>query len=100
MLIALDYDRTFTTDPDGWRAVVALMRARGHEFICVTGRKTPPSALHEPAIPMRIICAGDDFKSRAALRTGLHVDVWIDDMPGTIEEARILSWDNTPLSGA
>ncbi len=92
MMIALDYDLTFTADPEGWRAVVELMTARGHRFVCVTGREQPPGA-DEPRIPMPIVCAGSELKSRAAARAGHAVDVWIDDCPGTIEHARIPDFD-------
>ncbi len=92
MLIALDYDLTFTADPEGWRAVVELMTARGHRFVCVTGREQPPG-VDEPRIPMPIVCAGSELKQRAAVRAGYSVDVWIDDCPGAIEHARIPDFD-------
>ncbi|WP_293371460.1 hypothetical protein [Nevskia sp.] len=88
MLIALDYDQTYTADPEGWNAVVELMTARGHSFVCVTGRTEPPGT-DEPHIPMPVVCAGDRMKSSAAHRAGYHVDVWIDDCPSTIEQVRL-----------
>lgn len=91
MLIALDYDRTFTADPAFWRDVVALGERHGHSFVCVTGRRHPPEA-PEPRIPMPVICAGPELKRNAAARAGHAVDVWIDDMPGTIEPQRIVEW--------
>ena len=38
MLIALDYDDTFTRDPEGWLNFAKLMKSRGHEIIGVTMR--------------------------------------------------------------
>jgi hypothetical protein len=92
MLIALDYDLTYTADPELWDAFIAAARARGHEFVCVTGREQPPS-IAERQIPMPVVCAGDKHKFRAAMAAGYAVDVWIDDSPGTIEPARIVDWE-------
>ena len=38
MKIALDYDKTFTTDMRMWRAFIDLAKAYGHEVVCVTMR--------------------------------------------------------------
>lgn len=83
MKIAIDYDNTFTEDPDFWRQVIALGRQRGHEFICVTGRAFPPD-ISEPAIPCQVITSPWDYKVNAAMDAGHHIDVWIDDCPGMI----------------
>ncbi len=95
MLLALDYDHTYTADPDFWDSVLILGMSRGHRFICVTQRPWPPSAssgqgrkaerLPSPAIP--IICAGDQFKIDAAREAGYSkVHVWIDDAPETVSQ--------------
>ncbi|WP_428383690.1 hypothetical protein [Nevskia ramosa] len=86
MMIALDYDLTYTRDPKAWDEVVRIMTVMGHSFVCVTGRDQPPRA-SEPRIPMPIVCAGDELKSVAAVKAGYFVDVWIDDCPGTIERS-------------
>lgn len=86
MLISLDYDDTFTRDPDFWRKVIALGEEHGHDFVCVTGRSDPPDFTREPEIPIPIVCTGGLTKYRIALRRGYKVDVWIDDLPGTIDE--------------
>ncbi len=38
MIFAIDYDGTWSRDPDGFRLIVELLRARGHGCIMVTGR--------------------------------------------------------------
>lgn len=84
MLIALDYDGTYTADPDGWDAVVTMMRERGHQFVCVTGRTVlPGTGKRMPIMPM-ICCREDEWKCHAATRYGFKVDVWIDDIPSMI----------------
>lgn len=90
MLIALDYDLTYTADPEFWELVVRVGLSRGHRFICVTGRRDSDPV---PPLPMPVVYAGDVLKSRAAARAGYVPDVWIDDMPGTIEPVRVLEWD-------
>lgn len=35
----LDYDDTFTADPDLWRQFVSDALRRGHAVVCVTGRR-------------------------------------------------------------
>ncbi|WP_371436352.1 hypothetical protein [Polaromonas sp.] len=91
MLIALDYDLTYSLDPDFWDAVIVAGMARGHRFVCVTGRDTPPGP-HERQIPMPVVCAPSQHKYRVAAAAGYAVNVWIDDSPGTIEPTRILGW--------
>lgn len=90
-LFALDYDLTYTLDPDFWDSVIAAARARGHRWVCVTGRDEPPGP-RERQIPMPVVCAPSQHKFRAAMAAGYAVDVWIDDAPGTIEPTRILDW--------
>lgn len=83
MKISIDYDETFTADPDFWREVIRYGRKRGHEFICVTARSTPPG-MDEPAIPCEVICSPLQYKVISAMEKGHNVDVWIDDCPGMI----------------
>lgn len=87
MLIAIDYDLTYTRDPDFWDAVIALGVGRGHRFVCVTSRTqepgtTKPERRPTPAIPY--VCAGEELKSDAARAAGHNVQIWIDDCPGAI----------------
>lgn len=97
MLIALDFDNTFTADPDFWREVVARGRERGHSFVCVTGRPDEV-AFYEPTKHlgdevraaldglMPVVFAGFEWKKVAALKAGYKIDVWIDDQPYWIQE--------------
>ncbi|MDP2141347.1 MAG: hypothetical protein Q8L20_11100 [Gammaproteobacteria bacterium] len=90
MLIAIDYDKTWTLDPHLWEIFAGNCRLYGHRLICVTGRHpSQPVPLQMP-----IVYAHNEFKRRAAERAGYKVDIWIDDMPGVIEDTRILSFDD------
>ena len=88
MIIAIDYDNTYTGDPIIFNAVIDLFRAGGHTVICVTGRDDS-GAMADPVnnsigklVP--VVFAGKLWKKEAALKRGYKVDVWIDDMPEMI----------------
>jgi hypothetical protein len=92
MLIAIDYDDTYTRDPEWWSAVIGFGVKRGHRFVCVTGRNEPPDPIREPPLPsgVPVVCSAGKLKDPAARRAGFHVDVWIDDMPGLIKGSQML----------
>lgn len=94
MIVAIDYDRTFNSDPDLWSRVISVIRECGYEVVCITGRREPPGE-HEPPLPegVEVICAPDSYKAIAAADAGLNINIWIDDMPGYIEPPRRLQWE-------
>lgn len=77
MIIALDYDGTYTKDPAMWRKVIAIATEAGHRVVCVTSR------WKEEAIemPCEVIYTGRLAKARVAADAGIDVDIWIDDNP-------------------
>ena len=84
MLIALDYDDTWTRDPDAWYAAMKIMKAAGHTIYGVTMRY-PREAT---GMDMRYVDVCDKllFTSREAKwyytrNKGILIDVWIDDSP-------------------
>lgn len=94
MLIAIDYDLTYTVDPQFWDSVIDAGRLHGHTFVCVTGRTEPPQP---PARLMRdvpLVLAGNLYKRHAAALDGFIVDVWIDDDPEVIGPPRKVQWDD------
>lgn len=95
LTFGLDYDDTFTADPDLWRQFIATAQARGHAVVCVTARHTPPDFSREPRMPdsAPIVCTGGQpYKKHAAAKAGFAVNVWIDDMPGLIEPSLVLDF--------
>jgi hypothetical protein len=54
MKIALDYDGTYTVDPQFWEDFITLAKVRGHEVVCVTkrGPSNCGTDLH-PEVPNR-----------------------------------------------
>lgn len=87
MILALDFDNTYSRDPVMWNAVIGMMQHAGHTVYCVTMR-TP-----EEGRPVRESLEnhvdGIFFTSRKAKRDFMNarqimVDVWIDDQPAFV----------------
>ena len=88
--IALDFDRTFTSDVEFWRFFIQHAVKRGHKVICVTGRTESAFSRHEllttfgPAtyamLTSCIFCNHSPKRERTRA-LGYTIDIWIDDMP-------------------
>ena len=76
MRIALDYDGTFTRDPDLWRAFAALAKERGHAVSIVTMRFADDNEECVPDEGIPIV-----YTDRRAKASVFAADVWIDDQP-------------------
>lgn len=81
MNISLDWDGTYTADPELWNQFVQLAQQRGHKVTIVTGRG-PKEVVPRSDLPI-VYC------DRTAKRNHFHADVWIDDMPQWIVEDEI-----------
>lgn len=81
MLIAIDYDMTWTADRVLWEDFVTLAEARGHEIVVVTWRRTPPVVV----LKQRIICCAYRPKREVLKEQGLNPAIWIDDLPLSID---------------
>lgn len=95
MLIALDYDDTYTRDPLLWNWFVAQALDRGHTVYCVTSRQD--TMLDEirytlgQLIPEEnIIACGHDPKRTVTQNLDIMIDVWIDDNPEMIGHTSLL----------
>lgn len=87
-VFALDYDKTFTLNPEYWKQVMDLGQRNGIEHIIVTARRDTLDnrAILERAIPDGVEIVYCDLKSKidVCAQRGLKVDVWIDDDPVTL----------------
>lgn len=92
MLIAIDYDKTWTTDPGFWSQFVASARQFGHSVVMVTGRR--PS-MPVPIVGIPVVYTSNEMKRKAATAAGYSVDVWIDDTPETIGQCIVLDWSES-----
>lgn len=93
MTIALDFDGTFTADPEFWMDFIRLTERRGHEVLIVSCRadddENRETIRNETGLqPWRIKLTSGSAKRYWMERTGWKIDVWIDDEPKNIENGK------------
>lgn len=87
MLIALDFDATYTLDPDLWNEFIDKAISRGHKVICVTMRYDYEGTLLKKTIGKKcdIIFTNRKAKRPFLLNKKIKPNVWIDDEPKWID---------------
>lgn len=73
MLIALDYDKTYTVDPALWDGFIESAQQRGHAVKIVTMRRPDEPIM---GAPVEVV-----YTSRKAKSAVVSADVWVDDSP-------------------
>ena len=86
MLIALDYDGTYTADPELWDQFISNARMRGHKVYCVTMRYADKESKEvEENLGNKvdkIVYTNRKAKKVAfRMKCGCNPDIWIDDTP-------------------
>ena len=87
MMLALDYDDTYTRDPVFWDLVIALAKSRGHSVICATMRYPHEGAEVWDALGGKvedIVFTERKAKHGAVYEAGYMPSVWIDDSPNFV----------------
>lgn len=81
--IGLDYDDTFTTDPDAWFGAMSLLKRKGFRIVGTTFRyaEEPIEDQRYHRLCDRVIYCARRSKQETAKLEGEEVDIWIDDMP-------------------
>lgn len=92
--IALDYDDTYTADPELWQMFIMRAEKRGHRVYIVTCRRDTDENRLEvygdrestlTGLPWsRHIFTGLAPKKWFCEQRGIKIDIWIDDMPECI----------------
>ena len=89
LTFAIDYDDTFSADPELWREFVKIATGRrfGHRGVLVTNRTEDMGndVRAEVGDLMPIVFAGVFSKRSMAGLAGYSVDIWIDDSPELID---------------
>ena len=88
MRIAIDYDDTYTRDPEMWNEVIVILKSYGHDVRCVTSRRRTQdnvSDIISSGIELPLVFCGYNAKAEFARAEGLPIDIWIDDHPYTID---------------
>lgn len=83
MIIALDFDLTYTRDPELWNDFIKQSQSRGHEVFCVTMRYPEEKFDIEDSIGKlcKIIYTKRFSKLQFVNDIGIYPDIWIDDNP-------------------
>lgn len=84
LLIALDYDGTYTADPEFWLEFIKFATARGHEVVVATMRNDDElddicDDLYE--VVNRVIPTNRNAKRTFLKSFGIKPHIWIDDQP-------------------
>lgn len=83
MIIALDYDGTFTVNPSLWAKFVHDCKICNYEVICITMRNSL-TELIDIYVPMKVYYTNRQAKMDYCKANNIKVDIWIDDNPGWI----------------
>ena len=81
MIIALDYDKTYTVDKDMWAKFCVLAQSYGHEVICITMRFNNDEERLGNLPMSKIYYTERKAKLVWAAKNNIRVDIWIDDEP-------------------
>lgn len=86
MNIALDYDDTYTKDPELWLAFVRNARHRGHKVYVVTWRSEDQAKdIDERLQELAPVYATQLRAKRAFMESKqIYIEIWIDDNPEAI----------------
>ena len=80
LLIAVDYDNTYSAAPQLWERFAAIAQEEGHRVVICTGRAFAPDV----ETTLQIFCAGGQAKADYLAGEGLRPHVWVDDDPGSV----------------
>lgn len=79
--VCVDYDETFTTDREGWTAIIEFLRSRGMDVFCISLRFPNCPIADFPGV---VHYACGQHKWEFAEANGIRVDIWVDDWPAII----------------
>lgn len=83
MLIAIDYDGTYTRDPELWLRFVVDAKKNGHTIVLATMRHNTEidNICEKLKKEVRIVCTSRKAKVKALMEMDIIPDIWIDDQP-------------------
>lgn len=93
LTISVDFDQTFSADPELWGSFALDAVEAGNTVVMITRREDTPenqSAIAETlggyaeAFSTVLLIGPETLKDDAAQKAGISVDVWIDDSPQTV----------------
>jgi hypothetical protein len=96
MTISIDFDRTFSADPQMWGEFAKKAVADGNTVVMISRR--PESDREEvisslgdyaESFSQGLRVGGEPLTADAADAAGINVDVWVDDSPQTITDKQV-----------
>jgi len=93
MNIAIDYDETFSSDPETFLKIIKVFQEAGHTCYCVTARSDSRCDVVRDATGIQVIPTSQKAKSKECYFESIDIDIWIDDDPLTIH----YDIDNKPM---
>lgn len=84
-LIGLDYDNTYSDDPELFEGFISAAQKRGHQVFIVTARGPE---MPVPVKSCEVFYTDGATKAPFMREQGLDIDIWIDDWPEIIGETR------------
>ena len=87
MLICIDYDGTYTADPELWNKFIKQAKDKGHSVICATMRFKNTEYIEDQYIsPDLDAIHYTERQAKSAYLASLQIrpDIWIDDNPSWI----------------
>jgi len=95
MLIALDFDGTYTADPVVWDLIIKSLQERGHAVHIVTLRDQNLDRLKDHDrfwnMGVRVVYCDGRSKLDVAKEMGLEYDIWIEDDPRCVQHGSSLN---------
>lgn len=95
LVIAIDFDDTFTADEMLWSDFILNAIVRGHRVYCVTSRRDDEDNLEAMTevferygVDIPIVFCNMGSKLWTMEQRGVHVDIWIDDAPHSLVHGR------------
>lgn len=99
MKIAIDYDGTFSADPELFSVFIRIAQQREHEAYIVTMRYDSDAERICDQVPCKVFYTGRNAKMKHMADLGHIFDIWIDDMPHLLFESPALLWGNGKTDG-
>lgn len=84
--LAVDYDGTWTADPELFANLADIAVLRGWRVFIVTNRRAADPVGPVDGLPV-VYCAGAP-KRDACAALGVFPDVWVDDMPVLVDHGQ------------
>lgn len=84
LVIALDYDNTYSDDPPLWDAFIKIAESRGHVVVGVTFRRPDQPV----KMPVDVYYTAGTLKAEYMRGVDLEPSIWIDDWPELIGRTR------------